>query len=197
MRRIQALVLATLFVIAAPLFAAPEVWTIDKNHSEATFTVKHLMSRVSGRFDQFDAEIVVDRENPAGSSVEFTIQTASINTFNESRDKHLRSGDFFDAEKNPTITFKSTSIAPSKTKDLYHVTGDLTMRGITRRIVLPVRFLGFAKDPRGNEKAGFEIETTVNRKDYEINWNRALDQGGFVLGDEVKVSINLQVKKKA
>ena len=96
-------------------------------------------------------------------------------------------------EKFPTITFKSTSVA-AKSKDSFEVTGDLTMRGVTRRVTLPVAFLGFLKHPRG-EKAGFEIETTLNRKDYGILWNRALDEGGFVLGDDVKVSINLEVDK--
>src|SRR5204863_220533 len=137
-----------------------------------------------------DAVVNLDRANPAKSNIEFTIQTTSVDTGNEGRDKHLRSADFFDVEKFPAITFKSTSIA-AKGKDSYDVTGDFTMHGVTKRITLPVSFLGFAKTQRG-DKAGFELETTLNRKDYGIEWNRALDEGGFMLSDDVKVDINLE-----
>jgi polyisoprenoid-binding protein YceI len=186
---------------ATPLLAqtaapAPEAWTIDKSHSTAEFKVRHLMANVGGNFRDFDADIHIDRANPAASSVEFTIQAASIDTGNKNRDEHLRSPDFFDVAKFPTITFKSSAIKP-KSKDLFDVTGDLTIRGVTKKVTLPVAFLGFGKDPRGNEKGGFEIETTVNRKDYGIIWNRAIDEGGVLLGDDVKVVINLEVGKKA
>lgn len=183
--------------VALPLVAqdAPEAWGIDKGHSTATFKVRHFTANVLGQFRDFDGSISIDRAAPEKSSVEFTIQAASIDTGSENRDKHLRSADFFDVEKFPTITFKSTAVA-AKSKDQFEVTGDLTMRGVTKRVVLPVSFLGFMKHPRG-EKAGFEIETTLNRKDYGVLWNRALDEGGFVLGDDVKVSINLEVNKKA
>jgi polyisoprenoid-binding protein YceI len=158
--------------------------------------VRHMMSKVTGKFDDFSGVVNVDRANPAASSVEFTIKTASINTGDANRDKHLRTADFFDAEKNPEIHFKSTSISPSKTKNVYNVTGDLTMRGVTKRVTLPVEFLGFQKDPWGNERAGFAVETTLNRKDYGINWNKALDNGGFLVGDDVKISINLETLPK-
>jgi len=179
---------------AAPLFAA-DTYNVDKAHSEATFTVKHLMSRVSGRFNDFSGTINIDAANPALSSVEFTINTASIDTNNADRDKHLKSPDFFDAEKNPTITFKSSKVTPAG-KDKYTVDGTLTMRGVSKQVSLPVEFQGFGKDPMGNEKAGFVIETALNRKDYGIVWNRALDTGGFVLGDDVKVSIAIEATKK-
>jgi polyisoprenoid-binding protein YceI len=193
MKTARKLFLFTLLTL--PLFAqtAPEAWTVDKGHSTATFKVRHFTANVVGQFRDFEGAISIDRANPAKSSVEFTIQTKSIDTGSERRDNHLRSADFFDAEKFPTITFKSSSVTP-KAKDVYDVTGDLTMRGVTKRVTLPVNFLGFLKHPRG-EKAGFEIETTLNRKDYGINWNRALDEGGFVLSDDVKVSINLEVDK--
>jgi polyisoprenoid-binding protein YceI len=184
---------------AAPAAAAPasslEAWGLDKSHSNVDFKIRHLMANVTGKFRDFDASINIDRAKPEASSVEFTIQTASIDTGNTNRDEHLRSADFFDAANNPTITFRSTAVkAVSKTE--YEVTGDLTMRGVTKRITLPVTHLGFGKDGRGNEKAGFEIETTINRKDWGVNWNRTFDEGGVLLGDDVKISINLETAKK-
>jgi polyisoprenoid-binding protein YceI len=182
-------------VLAADTPAALETWTLDKSHSNTTFRVRHLMSTVSGSFNDFDVNLQIDRARPESSKVEFTIKTASIDTENHNRDEHLRSADFFDAEKYPAITFKSTAVK-ARSKDEFAVTGDLTMRGVTKRVTLPVTFLGFLTDNRGREKAGFSIETTLNRKDYDIVWNRALDTGGFVLGDDVKVIIDLQVAKK-
>lgn len=175
--------------------AVTEAWTVDKAHSSAEFKVRHFMANVTGRFKSFDAVIHLDRTKPANSSVEFTIDAATIDTNNNNRDEHLRSPDFFDVAKHPTITFKSVSIK-ERSKDLYDVTGDLTMKGVTKRITIPVAFLGFGRGPRGTEKAGFEIETTINRKDYGIVWNRTLDEGGVMLGDDVKVTINLELNKK-
>jgi polyisoprenoid-binding protein YceI len=197
------LLILTLFVTplfaqtAAPAVAAPttETWTVDKAHSMATFKVRHLMANVSGNFRDFDANINLDRANPANSTVDFTIQATSIDTGNPNRDEHLRSPDFFEVAKFPAISFKSTSVK-AKSKTDFDVTGDLTMHGVTKRVTLPVSFLGFGKDPRGNEKAGFDIDTTVNRKDFGIVWNRAVDEGGVLLGDDVKVSISLEVGKK-
>lgn len=182
-------------IVAAPLAAqtaapAVETWTVDRVHSSATFKVRHIVANVTGQFRDLNGTIKVNRANPAASSVEFTIQAASIDTGNENRDKHLRSADFFDVEKFPTITFKSTAVK-QKSPTEFEVTGDFTMHGVTKRITLPVTHLGF-----GAKKGGFEVETTLNRKDYGIEWNRALDEGGFVLGDEVKVAINLEVDKK-
>ena len=187
---------AALLLTAASVLAAPQTYVVDRAHSEADFSIRHMMSKVSGKFDDFSGAINVDRANPAASSVEFTIKAASINTGNEGRDKDLRSANFFDVEKHPEIHFKSVSVAPSKTKNLYEVTGDLTMHGVTKRVALPVEFLGFQKDPWGNERAGFAVDTTLNRKDYGINWNKALDNGGVLLGDDVKVSINLETLPK-
>ena len=193
--KVRSTLVATLFLAALPLFAA-DTFTVDKVHSEAEFKIRHMMSSVTGKFTDFGGTVNLDRANPAASSVEFTVQTASVDTANPDRDKHLRSADFFDVEKFPTINFKSTKIVPSGTKDTYDVTGDFTMHGVTKRITIPVTFLGFAKDPWGNERAGFELSTTVNRKDYGINWNKALDEGGFLLQDDVKISISLETVKK-
>jgi polyisoprenoid-binding protein YceI len=185
-------------LVATPLLAQTptEAWGVDKAHSSASFKIRHLMSNVTGNFSDLDAAINIDRAKPQNSSVEFTIQAASINTGNANRDNHLKSPDFFDVEKFPTITFKSKSIK-AKSKNDFDVTGDLTIHGVTKTVTLPVSFLGFGKDPRGNEKGGFEIETTLNRKDYGIVWNRAIDEGGVLLGDDVKVTIELEVGKKA
>ncbi len=188
------LTLAVAAAAALPAQAA-DTWSIDKGHSEASFQVRHFVTNVRGRFADFGGTIVTDTAKPENSSVEFKIAATSIDTGVADRDKHLRSANFFDVEKFPEITFKSTSVKPAG-KDSYHVTGDLTMRGVTKTITLPVAFAGTAKDPWGNERAGFETSITLNRKDYGINWNKALDQGGFVLSDEVKVSINLETVKK-
>lgn len=182
---------------ALPLLAqmpATETFAVDKNHSTAMFKVRHMMANVVGQFRDFTADVNIDRADPAKSSVEFTIQATSIDTGNPNRDNHLRSPDFFDVAKFPTITFKSTAVT-AKSKNDFSVTGDLTMHGVTKRVTLPVTFLGFAKTAKG-EKAGFEIETTINRKDYEVVWNRNLDEGGLLLGDDVKVTINLEMDKK-
>ena len=187
---------AALALTAATVFAAPQTYVVDRAHSEADFSVRHMMSKVSGKFDDFTGTVSLDRANPAASSVEFTIKTASIDTGIADRDKHLRSADFFDAEKIPEIHFTSTAIAPSKTKNVYDVTGDLTMHGVTKRVTLPVEFLGFQKDPWGHERAGFALETKLNRKDYGINWNKALDNGGLYIGDDITVSINLETLPK-
>jgi polyisoprenoid-binding protein YceI len=194
MKIIRNLLFVTL--AALPLLAqdATETWAVDKGHSSATFKIRHFTANVVGQFRTFEGSINLDRANPNKSSVDFTIQAASIDTGSENRDKHLRSADFFDVEKFPTITFKSASVAP-KSKEQFDVTGDLTMHGVTKRVTLPVTFLGFQKTSRG-EKAGFEIETTLNRKDFGVTWNRPLDQGGFMLSDDVKVSINLEVDRK-
>jgi polyisoprenoid-binding protein YceI len=192
MKQLRIFAVAALFA-ATPLFA--ESFKIDKAHSQAEFKIRHMMSNVTGRFNDFDAVIDLNRSNPAASKVEFTVQSASINTANDNRDKHLRSADFFEVEKYPTIKFKSTKIAATGS-DQYDVTGNLTIRDVTREITIPVTFLGFAKDPWGKERAGFELETKLNRKDYGLNWNKALDQGGFLLADDVKISIAIEAVKQ-
>jgi len=188
--------LAAVVIAGGPAFAiAADTYAVDKTHSEALFTIKHLMSRVTGRFSDLSGSITVDVANPAASAVEFTINTASIDTSAPDRDKDLRSPNFFDVEKYPTISFKSSKVTPAG-KDKFTVEGSLTMHGVAKQVSLPVEFLGFGKDPWGNDKAGFAVETVLNRKDYGLNWNKALDQGGFLLGDEVKVVISLEAAKK-
>jgi len=166
-------------------------FAIDKTHSEAAFQVRHLISKVRGRFADFDGTVVFDAEHPEQSSVTFTIQAASVDTSTPDRDAHLRSEDFFAVDKYPTITFTSHRVSP-KGKDTFEVAGELTMRGVTRPIVIPVSYLGMATDPWGNQKVAFEGEVTLNRKDFGLNWNAAIEAGGFLVGDEVKVSMSIQ-----
>ena len=185
---------AILAVAALPL--AADVYEVDKAHSDVNYKVRHLVSNVTGKFSDFDGTIDMQPGKPGASSVEFTINAGSNDTGNADRDKHMLTADFFDVDKFPTISFKSTSIAPTKKKDVYNVTGNLSIRGVTKKVTLPVQFLGAAKDPWGNEKAGFTLTTTINRKDYGVNWNKALDNGGFLVGDDVEVTINLETQKQ-
>jgi polyisoprenoid-binding protein YceI len=185
--------LAAALALASPALAA-ETYQVDKAHSTVGFQVRHLFTMVGGSFQDFSGKVVVDRARPESSSVEFTIKAASIFTNEPKRDEHLKSPDFFDAASHPTITFRSTSVKPAG-NDVFEVTGDLTMRGVTKQVTLPVTFLGEARDPWGNEKKGFELATTLNRKDFGINWNKTLDQGGVLVGDEVKVQISVQASK--
>ena len=164
---------------------AQGTYGIDVAHSNVGFKIRHLVSKVSGEFADFDGTIVADFADLDKSSVEFTIQAASIDTKNEKRDGHLRSPDFFDAEKYPEITFISSKITKVD-GDTFAVAGTLTMRGVAKEITFMVDFLG-AMDVMGGTRAGYELTTTLNRKDYGVSWNRALDAGGFLLGDEVEV----------
>ena len=170
-------------------------FAVDKAHSEALFQVRHLVTKVRGSFSDLDGTIAFDEAQPAASSVTFTVQAASIDTNNADRDAHLRSDDFFAVEKYPTITFASASVTPAG-GSVFTVTGDLSIRGITKRIALPVSYLGKAKDPWGTEKLGFETEVSINRKDYGLTWNAALETGGFLVGDEVKISVSIQAAGK-
>jgi polyisoprenoid-binding protein YceI len=159
-------------------------YQIDRAHSEATFQVRHLLSKVRGRFSDFSGTIQFDEGAPERSSVDFTILAASIDTNEADRDKHLRSADFFDSETFPTLTFKSSSVTARA--------GTLTIRGTSKDITIPVTYLGTARDPWGRDRAAFEAEATLNRKDFGLNWNAALETGGFLVGDEVRVSLSVQ-----
>jgi polyisoprenoid-binding protein YceI len=192
MKRVLVFVLAAL--VSTAVFAA-DTFAVDKYHSEATFQIRHLITRVSGKFNDVSGSISVDRSNPTLSSVEFTIKTASIDTGVAPRDNDLRGANFFEVDKYPEITFKSTSIKPSGKKDLYDVTGAFSMHGVTKFITIPVEFLGFAKDPQGKERVGFVAHTSLNRQDYGIKWNKALDNGGALLGDDVDITVNVDAVK--
>ena len=186
---------AALSLLAA-LPVSAETYTIDAGHSEVGFKIRHLVSNVRGRFNEFSGTINMDPKNIQNSSVEFRIKAESIDTNQANRDKHLRAEDFFHVEKYPEIVFKSDSVKPAG-KDKYNVTGTLTMRGVSKKVTLPVTYTGEVKDPWGNVKAGFETSTTLNRKDYGIVWNQAVDNGGVILGDDVTIEINLETQKQA
>lgn len=189
---LQILVLALL----PPLLAAaePAVYKVDADHSGVNFSIRHFVSNVSGRFRDFDGVIKYDPQNPAASSVGFTIRAASIDTTNNDRDEHLRSKDFFEVAKYPTLTFASTRVVPRDAGTL-EVTGNLTLHGVTREITFPVQLLGTMRAPQG-EKAGFEAAFTLNRKEFGINWNNLLDSGPM-LGDEVKIRIEIEANSQA
>jgi polyisoprenoid-binding protein YceI len=190
---LRGVAVAAVLALASPALAA-DTYQFDKSHTTVGFQVRHIFTMLGGKFQDFAGTIKVDRAKPENSTVEFTVQVASINTNDPKRDEHLKSPDFFDVAKYPTITFKSTSVKPAG-DNVYQVTGDLTMHGVTKSITIPVTFLGEGKDPWGNEKAGFETSTTLDRKDYGVNWNKTLDQGGVLIGDEVKVQVSVEANK--
>lgn len=166
-------------------------WSLDKAHSEIEFKVKHMMiTNVKGQFQDFDVTIDSDSNHLENAKIELTIQTASINTKNEQRDQHLKSADFFDVEANPTITFHATS--SKKDGDDIKLTGDLTIKGITKSVTFDVEFGGVAKDPWGNEKIGYTATGKINRQDFGLTWNAALETGGLMVSDEVKFQADLQ-----
>lgn len=191
--RISALV-ATL-ALAATTAIASDTFVIDPGHSEASFKVRHMLSKTPGRFRDFEGRIHLDPARPEASVVEFKIRAASIDTDLDKRDEHLRGPDFFEVAKYPEITFRSESIRRTG-KDRYDVTGPLTMRGVTRKITLPVTYLGVARDPWGNERAGFSTAITLSRKDFGMVWNKVLDQGGVFLGDEVWVTVEIEAARE-
>jgi polyisoprenoid-binding protein YceI len=183
-------ILALASGLAGSAAAAPETLVIDRNHSDASFQVRHFVSNVRGRFTDFTGTIMADAAKPEASSVEFTLKTASIDTAQANRDKHLQSADFFDAEKFPEITFKSTSVKSSG-KNKFDVSGNLTMHGVTKPITLPVTYMGSVGAGK-DAKHGFQTTATINRKDFGIVWNKAMDAGGYMLGDDVVVDINIE-----
>ena len=164
-------------------------WNLDTTHSEITFKVRHMMiSNVKGAFNTFTAEVEAEDDTFKNAKVTATIQTDSIDTNNADRDTHLKSADFFNAEQNPTITFESDSLADD-------VTGHLTINGVTKPVQLEVEFGGINQDPWGNTKAGFTFEGKIKRSDFGLNWNAALETGGVLVSDEVKISGELQFVK--
>ena len=174
---------------AVPALAATETYTFDKAHTLIGFRIRHVVTKVEGRFKSFAATIWLDRGNPADSRVELTIQTASIDTGVEDRDKDLRSPNFFDVEKYPTMTFKSTKIE-AKGNDSYDVTGEFTLHGVTKTIHVPVKHTGFGKLGK-TEKAGFEIAFPLLRREYGI------DRGIPLVGEEVEINIQVEANKEA
>lgn len=170
-------------------------WVIDPSHSELLFKVRHMMiSNVKGEFKNFNAEI--EGADFQSGSVKARIDSASVFTNNEDRDTHLRSGDFFDADNHKEILFESTSFKKVDDEN-YKLTGQLTIKGTTNEVTLDVEYGGINKDPWGNEKAGFSVSGKINRKDWGLNWNSALETGGVLVSDEVRINAEVQFVKQA
>ena len=170
-------------------------WTIDPAHTEVGFSVKHLMiSTVRGRFADVRGTVTLDGNDVTTASVEAQIGTASIDTRQEQRDTHLRSADFFEVDKYPTITFRSTAVERIK-GDRYRIVGDLTIRDITREIVLEGTDEGRGRDPWGGERLAFSATTTVDRREFGLTWNQALETGGLLVSNDIRISIDVQAVK--
>lgn len=196
-RRLALAALLTAALPAAlPLRADVPTWKIDASHSDVSFRVKHLViSRVAGQFGKFEGTVVGDPKAPAAAKVELKIETASIDTKDAKRDAHLRSADFFDAEKHPEIAFTSTRIV-DRGNGAYDILGNLTMRGVTKPVTLSAKNTGFVTDPWGNERAGFEASGRLNRQEWGVSWSKKLDSGGLVVDDDVDLIVNLELVKQ-
>lgn len=185
-----------LAVSVCSVVASAAEYAIDKDHTTVAFQVNHLLGKQRGQFDDFDGAFDFDA-HPEKSKVSFTIQASSVDTGNKKRDEHLRSPDFFNVEKFKTLSFKSHSFTPAGEKK-YKLMGDLTIHGVTKMVTFDVDYLGNIKDPWGNNRAAFTAVVKINRKDYGLTWNKVLETGGLMVGDEVEISVNLEgIEKKA
>jgi len=171
-------------------------WTLDPAHSEIQFKVKHMMiTTVTGAFKNFDAEVQTNGDDFSTADIGFSADTASVDTGNQQRDEHLRSGDFFDAEQYPKLSFKANKLEPKGSNGDYQLSGELTIRDTTRPVTLDVEFGGIGTDPWGNTKAGFTLSGKINRKEWGLNWNAALEAGGVLVSDDVRLLGEIQLTK--
>lgn len=173
-----------------------QTWTIDADHTLVEFSARHMMiTKVKGRFADVEGTVEIDPDAPGNSRVEVAIDAASIDTRQSDRDDHLRSGDFLDVESHPTIRFESTGVEgdPTSAGDAFRVIGDLTIRGETREVVLDATFEGHGSDPWGNERAGFSAKTSIDRRDFGLTWNQALETGGVLVGHEIEISLEVEL----
>ena len=186
----------TATIEAAPGATTRTTWKLDPSHTLVEFSAKHLMiTTVKGRITDVEGTIVMDEKNPRNSSVEATLKAVSIDTRTEQRDQHLRSADFLNAELFPEIKFRSTKIEGDK--DSFKMTGDLTIRDVTRPITLDIRFEGQQTDPWGGERVGFSGSGKIDRRDFGLTWNQALETGGVVVGNDVKINLEVEAVKAA
>ena len=177
--------------------SAKGAWLIDASHSEITFKVKHLVvTNVTGKFDKFDATINSPNDDFSDATIKFTAEVNSINTNSEQRDTHLKSDDFFNAEKYPHLSFTSTSFKKISGHD-YKLIGDITIRNITKSIELTAEFGGIIVDPWGNTKAGFELNGNIKRKEFDLKWDVVTELGSAMVSDEVKLHLNVELQKQA
>ena len=178
----------------APAAGAKTQWKLDPTHTTVEFSAKHLMiTTVKGQITDIEGTITIDEKTPRSSFVEATLKAASIDTRTDQRDQHLRSGDFLNVEKYPEIKFRSTSIEGDRKE--FKLTGDLTIRDVTRPITLDVQFEGQTKDPWGGERAGFSASGKIDRRDFGLTWNQTLEAGGIVVGNEIKIELEVQAVK--
>jgi polyisoprenoid-binding protein YceI len=186
----------TATIETAPGATTKTTWKLDPSHTLVEFSAKHLMiTTVKGRITDVEGTIVMDEKNPSNSSVEATLKAVSIDTRTEQRDQHLRSADFLNAELFPEIKFRSTKIEGDK--DSFKLTGDLTIRDVTRPITLDIRFEGQQTDPWGGERIGFSGSGKIDRRDFGLTWNQALETGGVVVGNDVKINLEVEAVKAA
>jgi polyisoprenoid-binding protein YceI len=184
----------TATIQTAPAAGAKTAWKLDPAHSIVEFSAKHLMiTTVKGRITDIEGIIYTDEANPKNSSVEATLKTVSLDTRTDQRDQHLRSADFLDVEKYPEIRFRSTRIEGDKPS--FKLTGDLTIRDVAKPITLDVEFEGETKDPWGGERVGFSATGKIDRRDFGLTWNQALETGGVVVGNEIKINLEVQAVK--
>lgn len=194
MKKLQ-ITLATL-VLAGSMALAQSNWSVDASHSKVQFSVTHLMiSETTGKFKVYDGKVTATKDDFTDSNIEFNIDVNSINTDDEARDKHLKSDDFFNAEKFPKMTFKSKSFKKVSGKN-YKLVGDLTIRDVTKSVTFDVVYNGTMKDPWGNTKAGFKLNGKINRTNYNLKWNAALEAGGVVVGEEVTIQCDIELAKQ-
>jgi polyisoprenoid-binding protein YceI len=181
---------------ATPPVQGKTAWKLDPAHTSVEFSAKHMMiTTVRGRIADVEGTIYIDEENPSNSSVEAVLKGASLDTRSEQRDQHLRSADFLDTEKYPGISFKSKRVEGSKEE--FKVVGDLTIRGTTKEITLDVKFEGKGKDPWGGERVGFAATGKIDRREFGLTWNQALEAGGVLVGNEIKISVEAQATKES
>lgn len=186
---------AVLSVVVLYASSFAEEWNIDASHTEIGFTVKHMVvAKVNGKFADFSGEVNFDPENVESAKVKGVVQAKSVDTGNEARDNHLRSSDFFDADNHPEIVFESTKI--SKSGDGFVATGNLTMRGVTKEIEIPFVVVGPINDPWGGTRVGIEGSTTINRLDWGVAWDKAIESGGLIVSHEVVLRLNAELIKK-
>ena len=193
MKSMKYLMTMAALLTAVSSFAAE--YEIDASHSSVGFKVRHLISKTAGEFKNYSGKFTFDEKKPEASSVQFVIKVDSINTNDQKRDDHLKSADFFDVSKHPEITFNSTKVVKSG-KDKFKVTGDFAMHGVTKPVTFEVEYTGTATDPWGNTKSGFTANAKINRKDWGIVWNKAMDNGGLVVGDDVEIALLIEAGKK-
>tara|TARA_R110001583_G_scaffold57654_12_gene172403 strand:+ start:1403 stop:1996 length:594 start_codon:yes stop_codon:yes gene_type:complete len=189
------LILSTLILTFISVNAQETKWGFDKDHSKIQFDVAHmLISEVSGQFQEYEGTVVTSKEDFSDAKFDFSITVKSIDTDNEERDMHLRSADFFDVEKYPKITFKSKSMKKVG-ENQYELIGNLTLHGVTKEVILDIKYGGTIKDPYGNVKAGFKITGLINRTDFGLKYNSIMDTGGMMIGEEVTIICKIELIK--